>query len=74
MDDFQSTQGLALFLGTVNSDAARIYERLGWRHINGSKLMVNLSGSDDYDNYIHKYFATAIPNKICKAKTSEVEK
>ena len=68
VNDFQSTQGLALFLGTVNPDAARIYERLGWRHINGSKLMVNISGSDDYDNYIRKYFATAIPNKICKAK------
>ena len=68
VEDFQRTEGLALFLGTVNPDAARIYERLGWQHINGSKLMVNLSGSDDYDDFIRRYFATSIPSKICKAK------
>ena len=66
--DFQSAEGLALFLGTVNPDAARIYERLGWQHINGSKLMVNLSGTDDYDDFIRRYFATSVPSKICKAK------
>ena len=37
--DFQRAEGLALFLGTVNPDAARIYERLGWQHINRSKLV-----------------------------------
>ena len=68
MEDFQRTEGLALFLGTVNPDAARIYERLGWQHINGSKLMVNLSGTDDYDSFIRRYFATSIPSKICRAK------
>ena len=66
--DFQRAEGLALFLGTVNPDAARIYERLGWQHINGSKLMVNLSGSDDYDDFIRRYFATSIPSQICRAK------
>ena len=68
VEDCQSTEGLALFLGTVNPDAARIYERLGWQHINGSKLMVNLSGSDDYDDFIRRYFATSIPSQICRAK------
>jgi len=66
--DFQRAEGLALFLGTVNPEAARIYERLGWQHINGSKLMVNLSGSDDYDDFIHRYFATSTPSQICRAK------
>ena len=66
--DFQRAEGLALFLGTVNPHAARIYERLGWQHINGSKLMVNLSGSDDYDDFIRRYFATSTPSQICRAK------
>ena len=68
MEDCQSTEGLALFLGTVNPDAARIYECLDWQHINRSKLMVNLSDTDDYDDFIRRYFATSIPSKICKAK------
>ena len=68
VEDFQRTEGLALFLGPVNPDAARIYECLGWQHINGSKLMVNLSGSDDYDDFIRRYFATSIPSQICRAK------
>jgi len=67
-EDFHRIGGKALFLGTVNPDAARIYERLGWQHINGSRLMVHLSDTDDYDDFIHRYFANSIPSKICVAK------
>ena len=67
-EDFHETGGVALFLGTVNPDAARIYERLGWQQINGSKLMVNLSDTDNYDDFIQKYFYDSIPIKICVAQ------
>ena len=30
--------------------------------------MVNLSGSDDYDDFIRRYFSTSIPSQICRAK------
>ncbi len=46
-EDFVKSGGIALFLGTINPDAARIYERLGWQHINGSRLMVRITGTDD---------------------------
>lgn len=68
--DFRNTEGRALFLGTVNPDAARIYERLGWRHIKGTKLMVNMSGFAEYDVFIREYFSDAVPATICEAKPS----
>jgi len=70
VEDFFNSEGSALFLGTVNPEAARIYERLGWRHLEGTKLMVNMSGSELYDDFIRNYFSSAIPSEICKAKAS----
>ena len=67
-EDFYKSGGIALFLGTVNPDAARIYERLGWQHINGSRLMVRLSDTNDYDEFTRRYFDNSIPSKICVAK------
>ena len=32
IEDFRCNKGEALFLGTENPDAARIYEGLGWRY------------------------------------------
>lgn len=40
LDEFRSVGGEALFLGTVNPEAARVYERLGWRRLNGSTVML----------------------------------
>ena len=68
VEDFRNSEGNALFLGTVNPEAARIYERLGWRHLGGTKLMVNVSESDLYDDFIRDYFSSAIPSTICIAK------
>ena len=70
LEDFLNSEGSALFLGTVNPDAARIYERLGWHHLYGTELMVNMSGSDLYDDFIRNYFSSAIPSTICEAKPS----
>jgi len=39
-EEFRGSGGLALFLGTINPAAIRVYHRLGWRKLAGANLMV----------------------------------
>ena len=61
LEDFKDQGGEALFLGTVNPSAARIYEKLGWSHIPDTKLMVNLAGEESPNEYLANYFADLVP-------------
>ena len=56
LDDFREQGGQALFLGTSNPDAARIYFRLGWRKLAGANLMVNISNCDSPEEFLVDYF------------------
>ncbi len=56
LEDFQCQGGEAMFLGTVNPNAARIYERFGWSHIPDTKLMVNLAGNETPNEFLKSYF------------------
>ena len=38
-DEFSELDGVALYLGTGNPDAARVYHRLGWRKLAGANVM-----------------------------------
>ena len=51
LDEFREKGGQALFLGTGNPDAARIYFRLGWRKLAGANLMVNISNGDSPEEF-----------------------
>ena len=55
-DDFADGGGQALFLGTVNHAAARIYFRLGWRKLAGANLMVNVLDGRSPEELLVDYF------------------
>ena len=55
-DDFKDRGGEALFLGTVNPEAARIYFRLGWRKLAGANVMVNVMRGGSPEAFLLDYF------------------
>ena len=58
VDDFRNDGGKALFLGTGNPEAARIYHRLGWRKIPGTSVMVNITSGNSPEEYLVQRFST----------------
>lgn len=56
--DFHAAGGEALFLGTVNPSAARIYHRLGWRKLAGANVMVNIALGELPEAFLADYFRT----------------
>ena len=64
LQDFRGSGGEALFLGTGNPDAARVYHRLGWRKLCGSNAMVALSRSQSPEAYLVDYFRGGQPGEI----------
>ncbi|MBV7339390.1 GNAT family N-acetyltransferase [Chloroflexi bacterium TSY] len=54
--DFRAAGGEALFLGTVNPAAARIYYRLGWRKLAGANVMVNITSDVSPEEFLVDYF------------------
>ena len=63
-DDFGERGGQALFLGTDNADAARIYFRLGWRKLAGVNLMVNVLNGDSPEEFLVDYFRDLGPATV----------
>jgi len=58
VDDFRKDGGEALFLGTGNPEAARIYHRLGWRKMPGTSVMVNITNGNSPEEYLVQRFGT----------------
>ena len=56
VNEFVAQGGEAVFLGTGNPDAARIYHRLGWRRIAGSYVWANVTTGDSPEEYLADYF------------------
>ena len=56
VDQFREGGGQALFLGTGNPDAARVYYRLGWRKLAGANVMANISSGDSPEAFLVEYF------------------
>ena len=63
-DDFADRGGQALFLGTVNHAAARIYFRLGWRKLAGVNLMVNVLDGRSPEEFMVDYFRGIGPVEV----------
>ena len=65
-NDFRRQLGQALFLGTVNPEAARVYHRLGWRKLAGANVMALIPRGGSPEAFLVDYFseeaaATAVP-------------
>ena len=64
VDDFRDLGGQALFLGTDNPDAARVYYRLGWRKLAGANVMANISNGDSPEAFLVDYTRGLGPAQI----------
>lgn len=70
LDEFTENGGEAVFLGTENPAAARIYHRLGWRKIANSTDYVNVTTGDSPEEYLANYFRTPSPVNIVTGDAS----
>ena len=64
VDDFRGHGGTALFLGTGNPGAARIYHRLGWRKLAGANVMANISSGESPEAFLVEYFQGLGPARV----------
>jgi len=71
LDQFVGSGGKALFLGTSNPVAARIYTNLGWQKIPGSNVMVYLTDNIPADNYLQIYFAVGDRINVLSGSASD---
>lgn len=69
--DFSSLGGHALFLGTENPKAEKVYGRLGWQRINGSQVWVNLIGCGSVDDFYEDYFKADSSIRIVEGSASQ---
>ena len=61
VEDFRAGGGEALFLGTGNPEAARIYYRLGWRRLAGSNIWVNITSDRSPEEFLVDHFRSTRP-------------
>ncbi|MYA61555.1 MAG: GNAT family N-acetyltransferase [Dehalococcoidia bacterium] len=71
VDDFADRGGQALFLGTVNHAAARIYFRLGWRKLAGANLMVNVLDGRSPEEFMVDYFRGIGPVEVSEPSPAD---
>ena len=70
LDEFAENCGEAVFLGTENPSAARIYQRLGWRRISNSTVYANIISGASPEEYLADYFRTESQVKIVEGDAS----
>ena len=72
VEDFRACGGQALFLGTHNPDAARIYYRLGWRRLARSNVMANITSGESPEEFLVDYFRAIEPPILIAPATPAV--
>ena len=70
--DFGAAGGGALFLGTGNPEAARVYHRLGWRQMAGSTVWANVFDGGSPEEFLVDYFRP--PGEISVRVASPAER
>ena len=70
-DDFRRRGGRAAFLATGSPDAARVYERLGWRRLTGAHIMANLTQQHSPEEFLSSYFRAAGPASVTEATAAD---
>lgn len=63
-DEFRSRGGTAVFLGTGNPDAARIYHRLGFRKLASTNVMAKVMEADSPESFLESHFAAGATVEI----------
>ena len=56
LDKFFTNKGQALFLGTSNPIAEKLYIKLGWQKIHNSNVLVNINSNIPYKEFSINYF------------------
>jgi len=70
-DEFFKHGGRAIFLGTGNPEAARVYYRLGWRKLAGANIMVCIASGDSPETFLVDYYRKNEPVTIGQASVSD---
>ena len=70
-EDFRRQGGRALFLGTVNPEAARVYARLGWRKLAGATVMALITNGDSPETFLVDSFRESGPVTVAPATAAE---
>jgi len=55
-DDFRDQNGVAVFLGTANPAAARVYARVGWRRLPGTEVMALITDGSSPEAFLLDHF------------------
>ena len=63
-DTFRHLDGQALFLGTVNPEALRVYHRLGWRKLAGTNVMALTTQHPSPEDFQADYFRQGGPISV----------
>ena len=71
VDDFRDRGGHALFLGTDNPEAARVFYRLGWRRLASTNVMVNISDGSSPEAFLLDYFRDLGPATVRPATPAD---
>ena len=71
VDEFRRGAGQAIFLGTGNTAAARVYYRLGWRKLAGTNVMANILSGGSPESFLTSYFQSPAPITIRPASPSD---
>ncbi len=56
LEDFRGAGGEAVYLGTNNPGALRVYHRLGWRRLAGTAIMAAASNGNAPEEFMADYF------------------
>ena len=71
VEDFRAAGGRALFLGTGNGAAARIYHRLGWRKLASTIVHANISDGDSPEAFLVDYFREGGASTVAEGTPSD---
>ena len=71
LNDFRTQGGQALFLGTGNPAAARVYNRLGWRKLAGANVMAFIASGDSPETFLVDCFRKDGSTTTAVASASE---
>ncbi|MBA46720.1 MAG: hypothetical protein CL893_01380 [Dehalococcoidia bacterium] len=69
-DYFSNDQNNAIFLGTVNPIAEKIYKSLGWKNIDNSLVMFNSKNQDDFESFLNKYNKNELRKNISEGNSN----
>ena len=61
---FLALGGAALFLGTVNPNAARLYHRLGWRKLASANIMCLVATGSSPEQFLVDYFQDPVEVRV----------